>query len=428
MPTRPGGRHDAMLLAGLTCALLVIFAEPIRVVLDAARSFEDTHGLSLVPALVILTAVFLFQQQAKRNDAATRAAAAAAEAEHARARATELEELVGFGRSLAVALDLDAVKEAAWRHVPVLASRRRVWVLVREPEGWAVLMGVTGADGRNAIPRDIVEAAAAALDRRRTEPAGAWIETGRFVAFPMIAAGTIVGVLGSATDVEPLTDGNRRVLAAAASMLAIAVRNVQLFSEIRDSNVHDTLTGCLTKARTQEQLDLEFRRARRSELPLSALMFDLDHFKQVNDRFGHLAGDAVLAAVGRQLREVLRGSDIKCRYGGEEFLILLPDTPAVGARRVAESLRLAFNEMTVRWEGTVVPVTASFGVATLRQGERDPASLVARADAALYQAKQDGRNCVRSSADDVEADDPPRGLSLVQPSAVAPGQTFASRA
>jgi len=245
------------------------------------------------------------------------------------------------------------------------------------------------------------------------EPASPWTETGRFVSFPMIAVGQLVGVLGSATDVEPLTEGNRRVLAAAASMLAIAVRNVQLFAEIRDSNAHDTLTGCLTRAHTQEQLDLEFRRARRSEQPLSALMFDLDHFKVVNDRFGHLAGDAVLAAIGRQLRDVLRGSDIKCRYGGEEFLILLPDTPAAGARRVAESLRQAFSELTVRWEGAAVPVTASFGVATLRQGERDPASLVARADAALYRAKQDGRNCVRISEDDPqESPDSSRRLAL----------------
>jgi len=290
-------------------------------------------------------------------------------------------------------------------------------------------MGVIGVEGRSAIPRDVVEAAAAAIDRRRAEPDAAWVTTGRFVSFPMIAAGAIVGVLGCATDVDPLTDSHRRVLAAAASMLAIAVRNVQLFAEIRDSNVHDTLTGCLTKAHTQEQLDLEFRRARRSDLPLSALMFDLDHFKAVNDRFGHLAGDAVLAAIGRQLREVLRGSDIKCRYGGEEFLILLPDTPAVGARRVAESLRQAFSEMTVRWEGAAVPVTASFGVATLRPGERDPETLVGRADAALYRAKEDGRNCVRISTDDLESEDPPHGLALVQPAAaVRPGPTRAGRA
>lgn len=415
MSTR-SGRYDAMLLAGLTCALLVIFARPIRVVLDAARAFEDSHGLSLVPALVILTAVFVFQQQAKRTESATRAATAAAEVEHARARAEELEELVGFGRSLAEALDFDAVKEATWRHVPALVGTRAVWVLVREPGGWRGLMGVSGAATATTIPRDVLNVAATALGRCDAEPGAAWIETGRFVAFPMIAAGTVVGVLGTAADVEPLTAGNRRVLAAAAAVLAIAVRNVQLFAQIRESNVHDPLTGCLTRAYAQELLDAEFRRARRSGQPLSAVMFDLDHFKQVNDRLGHLAGDAVLSAIGRQLREVLRGSDVKCRYGGEEFLILLPDTPAPGAMRVAESLRQAFDEMTVRWEGAGVPVTASFGVAALRAGERDPQALVASADAALYRAKQCGRNCVRVADDNPPAPaEASHRLALVSP-------------
>ncbi len=421
MPTRSGGRYDAMLLAGLTCALLVIFARPIRVVLDAARAFEDSHGLSLVPALVILTAVFLFQQQAKRTEAATRAAAAAAEVEHARARASELEDLVALGRSLAVALDLDAVKEAAWRHVPTLVGPRAVWIVVRTPTGWSALMGAWGTAADNAIPRDVSGAAANAISTSDMEPSAAWIETGRFVSFPMIAAGTAVGVLGTAAQGKPLTDANRRVLAAAASVLAIAVRNVQLFAEIRDSNVHDPLTGCVTRACAQELLDVECRRARRSGQPLSALMFDLDFFKQVNDRRGHLAGDAVLSAIGRQLREVLRGSDVKCRYGGEEFLILLPDTPAPGAKRVAESLRLAFEEMTIRWDGTIVPVTASFGVATLRSDERDPSVLVARADAALYRAKQEGRNCVRVAEDERQGQtDLSRHLALVVPTASLP--------
>jgi diguanylate cyclase (GGDEF)-like protein len=153
---------------------------------------------------------------------------------------------------------------------------------------------------------------------------------------------------GAAADVDPLTDGNRRMLAA-------------------------------------------------------AVMLDLDHFKAINDRLGHLAGDAVLAAIGRQLREVLRGADVKCRYGGEEFLVLLPDTPAPGAMRVAESLRQAFDEMTVRWKGAVVSVTASFGVTTLRPEERDPETLLARADAAFYRAKQAGRNCVRVAEDEPPA-------------------------
>ncbi len=142
-------------------------------------------------------------------------------------------------------------------------------------------------------------------------------------------------------------------------------------------------------------LDNELRRARRSQLPLSAIMFDLDHFKNINDTQGHLAGDAVLVAIGTRMRSVLRGSDLKCRYGGEEFLIVLPDTPLEGARRVAESLRRDIEAHPIRWGQGEIRATASFGVATNAAGEIDSLTLVSRADAALYHAKEGGRNCVR---------------------------------
>ena len=101
-------------------------------------------------------------------------------------------------------------------------------------------------------------------------------------------------------------------------------------------------------------IDAELRRARRSQTPVSMIMFDLDHFKDVNDRYGHLCGDAVLSAVGKRMKEVLRGSDLKCRYGGEEFLVLLPETPLHGARRVAETLRREIAERPVPWAGEAI--------------------------------------------------------------------------
>jgi diguanylate cyclase (GGDEF)-like protein len=126
-------------------------------------------------------------------------------------------------------------------------------------------------------------------------------------------------------------------------------------------------------------------------------MLDLDHFKKINDRFGHLCGDAVLAHVGQRMHAVLRGSDTKCRYGGEEFLVLLPDTPLSGARRVAEMLRKDLEQRPVRWNDQTLVVTASFGIAEMVPGEDTANTIIARADAALYHAKQNGRNCVRSS-------------------------------
>jgi len=126
-------------------------------------------------------------------------------------------------------------------------------------------------------------------------------------------------------------------------------------------------------------------------------MLDLDDFKTINDRFGHLCGDSVLASVGQRMSAVLRGSDIKCRYGGDEFLVLLPDTPAAGAHRVAETLRRELEERPVRWQDQSIVVTASFGIAELREDDVEIEGLVARADAALYRAKQGGRNRVEAA-------------------------------
>jgi diguanylate cyclase (GGDEF)-like protein len=131
-------------------------------------------------------------------------------------------------------------------------------------------------------------------------------------------------------------------------------------------------------------------------------MLDLDHFKDVNDKYGHLCGDAVLASVGRRMKEVLRGSDLKCRYGGEEFLVVLPDTPLSGARRVAETLRREIAERPMPWAGEALTVTASFGLTQAMPGEISIEAVVARADAALYRAKEDGRNCVRAAADTLQ--------------------------
>jgi diguanylate cyclase (GGDEF)-like protein len=136
------------------------------------------------------------------------------------------------------------------------------------------------------------------------------------------------------------------------------------------------------------------RRARRANKPFSLVMFDLDHFKSINDRFGQGGGDAVLSAVGVRMKSALRSSDLKCRYGGEEFFVLLPDTPLAGARRVSETLRLAISKDPVPWGDGQVSVTASFGVTEIMPGETDPLAIVARTDSALYRAKQQGRNCV----------------------------------
>jgi hypothetical protein len=145
-------RQDRMLLGGLALALIVVFARPIRDLLDQARDVERSSGLALVPALLILTAVFLFHQQGKRQKAKAGAAAAEAHAQQAELRATELERLVNFGEALGRSLDLEAIRDVVLHHLPTLTGTEETWVLVRTGGGWEALSG-TPNDTRREVER-----------------------------------------------------------------------------------------------------------------------------------------------------------------------------------------------------------------------------------------------------------------------------------
>ncbi len=152
----------------------------------------------------------------------------------------------------------------------------------------------------------------------------------------------------------------------------------------------DELTGTKNRRRFREDLELLFGQADRLLTPLSLIMLDLDHFKEYNDSFGHLAGDEVLRLTGSILREAVRSHDVVARYGGEEFVVLLPATAAAESLEVADRLRLAIACRI--WPHR--PITASIGVATAGATTADASSLVDEADQALYVSKQIGRNQV----------------------------------
>lgn len=156
----------------------------------------------------------------------------------------------------------------------------------------------------------------------------------------------------------------------------------------------DPLTGLRNRRYLTEMLAVEFLRAQRHRTPLSVVMADIDHFKHVNDRYGHAAGDAVLEGVADVLRRRMRGSDHGGRYGGEEFLLVLASSRLDGARLFAEHLRQEVEAKAFSTEAGPVHVTLSLGVATLRPGHETPGDLVGEADEALYRAKQAGRNRV----------------------------------
>lgn len=163
-----------------------------------------------------------------------------------------------------------------------------------------------------------------------------------------------------------------------------------------EKNQLDGLTGVKNRRFFDEQLTAEIKRSSRAQLALSLLLIDIDHFKQVNDRYGHLAGDACLRAVAQVVRDCLqRPSDELARYGGEEFVALLPHTDPVGALQMAERIRSAVATLTFDYEGQPIPVTVSIGCATTVPARNYVSDkMIAAADAALYEAKRSGRNRV----------------------------------
>ena len=163
---------------------------------------------------------------------------------------------------------------------------------------------------------------------------------------------------------------------------------------LRDKATHDPLTGMWNRTQALEALDRELVRAVREGSAISVLMADLDHFKAVNDGFGHMAGDAVLREVARRIRASLRPYDILGRYGGEEFIIVLPGCDAESVRPLSERIRSTIGAEPVDTSEGVVPVTVSIGTATLGTAGRTNEELVRAADAALYRAKAAGRDRV----------------------------------
>jgi diguanylate cyclase (GGDEF)-like protein len=172
----------------------------------------------------------------------------------------------------------------------------------------------------------------------------------------------------------------------ATTMLAVSAQNLIAIENLRQACARDGLTGCYTRTHAMELLEATLRRASRTGLQVSVLMIDLDGFKTINDRYGHVPGDAVLAPVGARLHRMLRQSDVRCRLGGDEFMVILPDTKIDDALRVAESVRNAIEA-----------TSESMGVAASIAGDPlDVAAFVDRADVALYRAKQEGRNAVQA--------------------------------
>jgi diguanylate cyclase (GGDEF)-like protein len=180
------------------------------------------------------------------------------------------------------------------------------------------------------------------------------------------------------------------------TMLAADIRYV--VERVRLMSQTDELTGLINMRGFMPLLERETGRAQRYDRPFGLLMVDCDNLKEVNDTHGHAAGNRLLAFVVERMREVLRATDAIARYGGDEFLVLLPETHAEGARLVAERLRSAVESGSLELDGRIIPTTISVGVASYPGDGREVRELIDRADRAMYRSKQRGKNVVTSGA------------------------------
>lgn len=221
--------------------------------------------------------------------------------------------------------------------------------------------------------------------------AGLWT-----LCLPLMAQGASLGMLHISARIEDVdADADSAALEAIAEQLSLALANLQLRDTLRVQSIRDPLTGLFNRRYLEENLLREVQRCERRGLPLSVLMLDVDHFKRFNDQHGHAAGDALLSKIGHTLASLTRSEDIACRYGGEEFTIVLPETDAADARRRAQEILTAIGSTTVQYmRQSLGPNTASIGVATFPEDGDHPERLLAVADAGLYRAKAAGRNQV----------------------------------
>lgn len=219
----------------------------------------------------------------------------------------------------------------------------------------------------------------------------------RHLCIPLSARGEVLGLMYIESLSSAQEDAERlEILAIAVSeQISLAVANARLREVLRQQSIIDPLTGLYNRRYLDETLKRELARAVRHNKPLALLELDIDHFKKVNDTYGHDAGDLVLSLVAKELKSGIRESDLACRFGGEELVVILPECDRQAALERAEKLRQAISRLEVLHNGQRISnITASFGVATNPEHGSDPDHLFRCADQALYSAKHKGRNRV----------------------------------
>ena len=224
--------------------------------------------------------------------------------------------------------------------------------------------------------------------------------SGGYACLPLMAKGDVLGLLhirkqagGGPEDDARMIAGLKDVSSSLAQVLSLSLSNIILREKLSSQSIRDPLTGLFNRRYMEENFQREIFRAARKKDQIGVLMIDIDHFKMFNDLNGHPAGDAALAEVGGFLKSQIRGGDIACRYGGEEFTLILPECPQDIALQRAQLLVGEVQNLRIQYSGRGIgPISLSIGVAVYPAHGSNPEDLLRAADAALYRAKQEGRN------------------------------------
>jgi diguanylate cyclase (GGDEF)-like protein len=213
---------------------------------------------------------------------------------------------------------------------------------------------------------------------------------------PMIAQGDALGLLCLASEESgQISADQQRLATAVAEHIALALANLKLREALEYQSIRDGLTGLYNRRYLEESLEREINRAQRQKFGLGIIMIDIDHFKNYNDTFGHNGGDIVLQQLGNILQKNVRGSDIACRYGGEEFTLILPEISLEFVKERAEQIRVEVQQLKPKHrDQDLGQITLSLGIAMFPNQGLTGESIMRAADTALYQAKEEGRNRV----------------------------------
>jgi diguanylate cyclase (GGDEF)-like protein len=375
--------------------------EPVEVVLtgmDAVRRGDLGRSLTAHGPAELVRVIEGFNAMA--SSLAETSAVAEGRAAHIHAQAEKLRAILRMVREIGGSLNLSYVLQSVVEGVQFVTGAERVGVWLLD-EAQATLSPAGGAAAGTGAPPpsgEPVEVGTGVIGRaakygRSTHGTPVEGETTAHVAVPMIIGARVVGVMEMwLPDGGAMSDEQVEVLETLSVHAAAAIEAARLHEGAAHASEHDALTRLANRRRLEDDLRLECDRSLRYAQPVALILIDLDHFKTINDTFGHGRGDEILQGVAETLTNGLRSTDTAYRYGGEELVVLARDSDSRSAGILAERLRAAIeHRFADHGEGQV---TASMGVASVPDHAATPKALLAAADAALYSAKQAGRNRV----------------------------------